>query len=147
MSDVKQLIAEAREVAELERVRRLARRLRDRGFPKFAPVVRSDLVLRSADAIESLAERVRQAEAERDAARAALAVQETDTEWEYTVGYVNHDGQVLAEDEDETTSDIDEAREWVQEALDSGQFSNAIVVGKPVGSPWVAVEKGGESNG
>lgn len=72
------------------------------------------------------------------------ASRQPEPDWEYTLGYVNYDGKVLADDDDDVTTSIDEARSWVQEALDSGQFSNAIVVGKPVGSPWVAIEKGGE---
>ncbi|HRN30351.1 MAG TPA: hypothetical protein PK890_11725, partial [Terrimesophilobacter sp.] len=51
-------------VSDLDELERLAGRLRDRGFPKLAPIVRSDLVLRSADAIDALVARVRQAEAE-----------------------------------------------------------------------------------
>lgn len=51
---------------DLDEMERLVRRLRDRGFPKLAPVVRSDLVLRAADAIDALVARVREAEAERD---------------------------------------------------------------------------------
>lgn len=54
-------------VSDLDEMERLARRLRDRGFPKLAPVVRSDLVLRSADALEALIERVKRAEAVNDA--------------------------------------------------------------------------------
>lgn len=50
-------------VEGLDEAERLAQRLRDRGFPKLAPVVRSDLVLRAADALEALIERVKRAEA------------------------------------------------------------------------------------
>lgn len=151
MSDVKKLIAEARgyqgqdEYGLVDLAHRLADALEarvsggDRERIGDATVLGPDCIL-SADGnvIAYKGENFR---------RSPAPPVSDDTEWEYTVGYVNYDGQVLPEDEDETTIDIDEAREWVQEALDSGQFSNAIVVGKPVGSPWVAIEKGGESNG
>lgn len=82
--------------------------------------------------------------------REALAAIETapvvsdDTEWEYTVGFVNHDGRVIAQDPEDTTESLVEARGWVEDYIETGTFDNAIVVGKPMVSPWVAIEKGGE---
>lgn len=56
-------------------------------------------------------------------------------EAEYTVGMVNSDGSVSADDDDTVTGDIEEAREWVQEAIAGGTFSNAVLVSRPV-SKW-----------
>lgn len=80
-----------------------------------------------------------------DAVLAAIGttpVVSDDTEWEYAVGQENSDGSIEADDFDGPTRDIDEARMWVDEALAGGTYDNAILVGKPVGSPWVAIEKG-----
>lgn len=73
---------------------------------------------------------------------AALSAQRQarfEPEWEYAVGYVNYDKRVLVEDE--VTLDLEEAQEWVADALDSGVFSNAIVVRRPASvRSWEPVE-------
>lgn len=52
-------------------------------------------------------------------------------EYVYTVGLVNRDGSIHAEDEHLVTEDREEAGEWVEDALASGTFSNAILVRRP----------------
>ena len=73
----------------------------------------------------------------------ALLPGDNDQEWEYSVGHRNSDGTYSAEadfDEDELTDDLDEAREWVDEALDSGTYDNAILV-KRAPKLWLPVEE------
>lgn len=75
------------------------------------------------------------------AALSARRQARSEPEWEYAVGYVNYDKRVLVEDEDEVTLDLEEAQEWVADALDSGVFSNAIVVRRPASvRSWEPVE-------
>lgn len=67
--------------------------------------------------------------------------QSHEEEWEYSVGHLNGDGTYSAEadwDDEEVTDDIDEARSWVADALDSGTYNNAVLVRKPK-SRWEPV--------
>lgn len=69
---------------------------------------------------------------------------EAKPEWEYSVGHHNRSGRVSAEgdyDDDEITNDIAEAMAWVDEALESGTYANAILVRRQK-SAWEEVSRG-----